>query len=283
MRTSHLQQPFEHNMEELLAIPHTPNSAHHFSTRLVCCNPRSPEFERTFQESYAVFRKFQLQIHKEKPEDCCERHFTEFLVDTPLRREEQLPGILDYGSYHLQYLIDGKIFAVGVLDILPKGVLCEYLYYDPAYRFIAPGVYTALQEIALTQRYFQHNSDMCYYYMGFYVQSCPKMNYKARYAASYLLCPETCRYVPLEQCIPKLLDSEYSRLADWDVPDADPKHFPEDGLDEVLVFAEMTLQTYGTYRLTHGNVRRDFMEEYVQLVGMEVALRLKVFLGRMFF
>ncbi len=276
-------QPFKENLEELLAIPHAMNNAHQFSTRLVCCSPRCEKFEQTFHESYTVFQKFQMQIHKEKPEDCAERHFTEFLVDSPLRMEDSPPGMPGYGSYHLQYLISGRIFAVGVLDILPRGVVCEYLYYDPAYRFIAPGVYTALQEIMLTQKYYQHNSDMMFYYMGFYVQSCPKMNYKARYAASSLLCPETYHYVPIESCIPKLLISEYSRLADEDVPNGDPKQFSEDGLDRVMVIADMTIQLYQQYRLRHGNERKDFMEEYVRLVGLDVASRVRVFLGRMFF
>lgn len=30
-----------------------------------------------------------------------------------------------------------------------------------------------------------------YYYMGFYIHSCPKMRYKGKLSASYLLCPET--------------------------------------------------------------------------------------------
>ncbi len=283
MSSSSAPQPFTQNLEELIAVPHSQGNAHHFSTRLVCCSPRSPEFELSFQESYAVFQKFQTVIHKEKPEDCGERQFTDFLVDSPMRQEEGPAGMPGYGSYHMQYLIDGKIFAVGVLDLLPRGVLCEYLYYDPAYRFIAPGVYTALQEIALTQKYYQLNPDMQFYYMGFYVQSCPKMNYKARYSASFLLCTETYQYVPLEKCVPKLLVSEYSRLADADAPAGDPEEFPEDGLDQVMVIADMKVQPYGKYRLEHGNERMKFMEEYVQVIGMEVALRLKVFLGRMFF
>ena len=36
-----------------------------------------------------------------------------------------------YGAYHRQYLLNGKIIAVGVIDILPSCVSSVYLYYDP--------------------------------------------------------------------------------------------------------------------------------------------------------
>ena len=274
-------QLFKQCLEELLVVPHAEQYVHRLSTRLVCCSPRSPEFQETFHESYAVFKKFQMIVHKEVAEDCEERQFLEFLVESPLRLEEGPPGMPGYGSYHQQYLLDGKIFAVGVLDILPKGVLCEYLYYDPAYRFIAPGVYTALHEMAMTQQYCRIAPEMQFYYMGFYVQSCPKMNYKQRYAASYLLCPETYQYVAIEKCIPKLLVSEYSRLGDTDIPNADLELFTEDAFDNILVFADMTWMTYEVYRSMCRDEKRGVVEEYVKLVGLNMAMRLKLYLGRM--
>lgn len=51
-----------------------------------------------------------------------------------------------------------------------------------------------------------------YYYMGFYIHSCPKMRYKANLHASYLLCPETYVWFPIEQCIPKLDKQKYCRF-----------------------------------------------------------------------
>ena len=272
---------FEQDLEETLAVPDAKSYAHRIETRLVPCITSSPKFRETYGESYTVFKKFQMVIHKEKEEDCQERHFEEFIVESPLILEDSCEGMpCGYGSYHQQYLLDGKIFAVGVLDILPKGVLCEYLYYDPDYRFIAPGVYTALQEICFTQQFYRHNPTMQYYYMGFYVQSCPKMNYKSRYSASYLLCPETYQYIPLERCVPKLLVSEYSRLADVDIPDVSDQ-FSGDDLNNLPVFTmEMKNMSYSTYRSTYGERNWGLIEEYVTLVGLEVALRAKLFLGR---
>ena len=176
-------------------------------------------FAETHEESYLVFRKFQTIVQAESEEEAKEQQFKDFLINTPLISEKHTDSIT-YGSFHLQYLLDEKIFAVGVLDILPKGVLCEYLYYDSSYRFIAPGVLLALMEISLTQHYYLQDCEMQYYCMGYYVQSCPKMNYKRRYSAGVLLCPETNTYVALEKCIPILKQSPYSRLANPEIEDA---------------------------------------------------------------
>ena len=41
--------------------------------------------------------------------------------------------------------MDGKLIAVGVLDILPQCVSSVYFYYDTDYSFLSPGVYSALR------------------------------------------------------------------------------------------------------------------------------------------
>lgn len=275
---------FAQDLKELLALPNEADCKHKFETRLVCVNPRSEVFVKTYSESYAVFKKFQMIIHREKEEDSTERHFEEFLVQSPMENEpegsENMPCM--FGTYHQQYLLDGKIFAVGVIDILPRGILCEYLYYDPDYRFIAPGVYTALHEIAFTQKMFQVNPEMQYYYMGFYVQSCPKMNYKSRYNAGYLLCPETYQYIPITKCVPKLKASPYSRLADEDVPNA-KEGCTDSELNMVPLFANMELTTFAGYRLEHGDSSVPLLKEYIDVVGLDIALRMSLFLGRRFF
>ena len=49
-----------------------------------------------------------------------------------------------YGSFHQHYILDGKIIAVGVIDILPCCVSSVYFYYDPEYSFLTLGTYSAL-------------------------------------------------------------------------------------------------------------------------------------------
>ena len=50
-----------------------------------------------------------------------------------------------FGSFHQQYLLDGKIIMVGVIDILPHCISSVYLYYDPEYFFLTLGTYSALR------------------------------------------------------------------------------------------------------------------------------------------
>lgn len=56
-----------------------------------------------------------------------------------------LDGHPGFGSFHQQYLLDGKIIAVGVIDILPHCISSKYYYYDPDYSFLSLGVYSALK------------------------------------------------------------------------------------------------------------------------------------------
>lgn len=55
-----------------------------------------------------------------------------------------------YGSFHQQYLLDGRIVAVGVIDILPTCVSSVYLYYHPDFASLSLGSYSALRSVART-------------------------------------------------------------------------------------------------------------------------------------
>ncbi|XP_036915510.1 arginyl-tRNA--protein transferase 1 isoform X9 [Sturnira hondurensis] len=139
--------------------------------------------------------------------------FTRFLCSSPLEAETPPNGPdCGYGSFHQQYWLDDKIIAVGVIDILPYCVSSVYLYYDPDYSFLSLGVYSALREIAFTKQLHEKTPQLSYYYMGFYIHSCPKMKYKGHYRPSDLLCPETYVWVPIEQCLPALENSKYCRF-----------------------------------------------------------------------
>ncbi len=43
--------------------------------------------------------------------------------------------------------IDGEIFAIGVIDLLPTSLSSVYLFYNPKYEFLSPGVFGAIREI----------------------------------------------------------------------------------------------------------------------------------------
>ncbi|XP_037760747.1 arginyl-tRNA--protein transferase 1 isoform X2 [Chelonia mydas] len=201
------------SIEDFIFVSLPDDAAHQLEVRVVRSSPPSCQFKASFQESYQVYKRYQMAIHKDPPDKPTISQFTRFLCDSPLEAENPPSGPdCGYGSFHQQYWLDGKIIAVGVIDVLPYCVSSVYLYYDPDYTFLSLGVYSALREIAFTRQLHEKASELCYYYMGFYIHSCPKMRYKGQYRPSDLLCPETYVWVPIEQCLPTLEHSKYCRF-----------------------------------------------------------------------
>uniref|UniRef100_A0A8C3N7Q2 Arginyl-tRNA--protein transferase 1 n=1 Tax=Geospiza parvula TaxID=87175 RepID=A0A8C3N7Q2_GEOPR len=180
-----------------------------------------------------------------------------------------------YGSFHQQYWLDGKIIAVGVIDILPYCVSSVYLYYDPDFSFLSLGVYSALREIAFTRQLCVKAPDLCFYYMGFYIHSCPKMRYKGQYRPSDLLCPETYVWTPIEQCLPLLEHSKYSRF------NQDGKAVDEGRLKElgrVRVLHKRTVMPYSVYKKRRkGPSDEASVQQYASLVGQTCSERMLLF------
>lgn len=86
--------------------------------------------------------------------------------------------------------MDGKLIAVGVLDILPTCVSSVYLYYDPGYSDLKLGTIAAMREALLVRELRARGgpwAKMQYYLLGYYVHTCTKMRYKADYRPSELL------------------------------------------------------------------------------------------------
>lgn len=160
------------------------------------------------EESYELFFLYQTQIHKQAPSAVSRSHYLDFLVSTPfpctnnaLAREENRQGTPcpewhGYGTFHHQYKIDGKLVAVGVVDILPECLSSKYLFWHPDYHDLSLGKYSAIEEIQWVARVQKTHRQLQYYYPGYYLPSCPKMAYKAIYQPAGLLCPLTYKWVP---------------------------------------------------------------------------------------
>jgi len=127
------------------------------------------------------------------------QHFKQFLGVTPLppidgdfsTDDEGFDIHIPYGSYHQQYRLNGHLVAVGVVDILPNSLSSVYSFYDPVLsKVLQLGTITALREIEWVKRASVFRPELKYYYLGFYIHSCPKMRYKAEYKPSSLLCPK---------------------------------------------------------------------------------------------
>ncbi|XP_071605723.1 arginyl-tRNA--protein transferase 1 isoform X2 [Heliangelus exortis] len=263
-------------VEDLIFVSLPDDAPHKLEVRLVPVSFEDPQFKSSFNQSASLFAKYQMAIHKDTSSECGENEFTRFLCDSPLEAENAADGPdCGYGSFHQQYWLDGKIIAVGVIDILPYCVSSVYLYYDPEYSFLSLGVYSALREIAFTRQLHEKAPDLCFYYMGFYIHSCPKMRYKGQYKPSDLLCPETYVWTPIEQCLPLLEHSKYSRF-NQDVKAVDEGRIKE--LGRVRVLHKRTVMPYSVYKKRRkGPSDEASVQQYASLVGQTCSERMLLF------
>lgn len=68
----------------------------------------------------------------------------------------------------MQFLIDDRIIAVGVVDVLPHCLSSAYFYYDPAYAFLNLGTYSALREIEFVRKLVEKRPECHFYYVSFH-------------------------------------------------------------------------------------------------------------------
>lgn len=96
--------------------------------------------------------------------------------------------------------------------MLPGCLSSVYFFWDSDYAPLAPGKLSALKEVEWVQEAARHCPALHHYYMGFYIHSCPKMQYKADYHPSELLCPERLCWIPFDRVKPALDVSTISFL-----------------------------------------------------------------------
>ena len=90
-------------------------------------------------------------------------------------------GHSDFG-YEVLYFDKEKLIAVDLIDILDDGISSLYCYYDPHQKSLSLGKYTLLEQIALAKRL-----GLKWIYLGYYVQECLSLSYKANYEPSLQL------------------------------------------------------------------------------------------------
>ncbi|ODQ67270.1 hypothetical protein NADFUDRAFT_40437 [Nadsonia fulvescens var. elongata DSM 6958] len=173
-----------------------------------------PTYTRT---KYELFERYQSLVHGET--DTTPESFKRFLCDNPfyypdintINRQTRsgISRVISFdtqefsqpstssndgsfsldphllrGPVHQCYYHHGKLICMGVLDLLPRGIVSVYLMWDPDYASSALGRISAMREIALTMELQRE-----YYMMGFYIHDCPKMIYKRGFKPSYILDP----------------------------------------------------------------------------------------------
>ena len=59
------------------------------------------DFSESYEESYEVFRKYQMIVHNDTADDCTKSQFDDFLVDSPLCMDTDVCFVEIFFSYKL--------------------------------------------------------------------------------------------------------------------------------------------------------------------------------------
>ncbi|XP_076911937.1 arginyl-tRNA--protein transferase 2-like [Bidens hawaiensis] len=227
-------------------------------------------------EEYELYRKYQIKVHNDTPDHVTESSYKRFLIDSPLiyvqsKGDGSVPSC-GFGSFHQQYLINGKLVAVGVVDILPKCLSSKYLFWDPDLAFLSLGKYSALQEINWVNESQTHCRSLQYYYLGYYIHSCNKMRYKAAYRPSELLCPLRYEWVSFD-IAKRLLDRKpYVVLSDYATLQNEVDLLPSASEDQIEqeVYESNDIRVDGDEEMSEGAFEdSDYDDEDDELVGPE--------------
>ncbi|ROW04348.1 hypothetical protein VSDG_01056 [Cytospora chrysosperma] len=174
---------------EIEKLKQPPQPAHQFQVTL--------EPDDFTEEKFSVFENYQRVVHGETPSGISKKGFKRFLCNSPLRRGmhgDAAEKQRQVGSFHQCYRLDGKLVAVGVLDLLPEAVSAVYFMYHESIHRHQPGKLGALREISLAME-----GGYRYWWAGYYIHSCPKMRYKIDYHPQYVLDPEALTWDLLDE------------------------------------------------------------------------------------
>ncbi|WP_037940357.1 arginyltransferase [Sulfurospirillum arcachonense] len=84
-------------------------------------------------------------------------------------------GSMNFGK-EILYFVDDKLVGVDLVDILSDGLSSIYFFYDPNFAHLSLGRFSMYQQIIIAQTY-----NLPWVYLGYYVEKCPSLNYKADY------------------------------------------------------------------------------------------------------
>ena len=169
------------------------------------------------EESYQLFRKYQIAIHKDPPNKLSHDGYERFLCGKNLETEPPSAKYpLGLGNFHQLHRIDGQLVAVGVLDLLPSGISNVYYFYDPDYRRLSLEVLGALKEIELINSIFKVNKRFQYYYIGLHIDIMHQNAYKKVYLRPEILCPAAYTWMNAEYCLKNPHRCDFSNLSGVD-------------------------------------------------------------------
>lgn len=115
-------------------------------------------------EKYEMYVRYQTGWHNGSMNDGREG-FEAFLYESPVQTLEF--------TYRDR---SGTLLAVGICDVCPRSLSSVYFYFDPDHARRGLGTFGVLSEID-----FARQRRIPYYYLGYWVDGCPTMQYKSSY------------------------------------------------------------------------------------------------------
>ncbi len=136
--------------------------------RLVIGEPEVTDEKLALYDRYHEHQADHKGWPERGPKDAAD--YRETFVDNPFPTEEWC------------YYQDDRLIGVGYVDVVPAGLSAIYFFYDPAVRDQGLGTFNVLQVLAETRR-----RRMPHVYLGYYVQGCRSLEYKARFMPNEIL------------------------------------------------------------------------------------------------
>ena len=143
------------------------------------------------REAFDLYNAYHIEKHDKPLKSMFS--YAEHIVNSPVR-QQTVDGV-ECGTFHQLYRLDGKLVAIGIIDVVPKGIVSIYMWYNVSkavskYSF---GVYSALKELELVCKYHERNPNMRYYYLQGWNRLNKKLAYKSNYGPGYFYCPTITR------------------------------------------------------------------------------------------
>ena len=133
--------------------------------------------EQVTDEKFDLYRRYTIGRHgKGEPsgDEPDRESFESFLYRSPVDTLE-----FTYRD------ASGRLLGVGICDVSTRALSSVYFYFDPAESKRGLGTYGALREIAFAQE-----AGIPYYYLGYWIEPCRSMRYKADFRPFELLGPD---------------------------------------------------------------------------------------------
>jgi len=120
------------------------------------------------QEHLKLYDKYHLYMEKKKG--------WEYKKVTPTHYYNSfVEGVESYG-YEILYFDKEKLIGVDHIDIVEDGISSIYFFYDPEYSSYSLGKLSLYNQILIAKEH-----KLKWIYLGYYVEECPSLSYKAEY------------------------------------------------------------------------------------------------------